>query len=70
MPLIKNKVEPTKVNLKGQEISSIIYDELQQYCEWAGITSESLAIEEALAYVFKSDKEWKAAKKAKATDLA
>lgn len=63
MPLIKNKAPQTKINLRGKEISSIVFKEIQDYCQWAEIDDIGLFLEEASIHVFKSDKDWKSFKK-------
>lgn len=70
MPLIQNKPAVTKVNLKGKEISSEVYKTAEDYCDWAAIDDMSVLLEEALLYVFKSDKEWKAFNKNKSKKSA
>jgi hypothetical protein len=57
MPLIKNKLPQTKTNLRGKEISTDVYHQIEQYCEWANVDDISIFFEEAALHIFKSDKE-------------
>ncbi|HHF7380142.1 TPA: hypothetical protein ACPSKF_000636 [Legionella anisa] len=40
------------------EIDKDIYSEIQQYCEWIGITNIDHFFEEAATYIFSKDKDW------------
>lgn len=70
MPLIKNKLPQTKTNLRGKEISTDVYHQIEKYCEWAGIDDMAIFLEEAALHVFKSDKDWKAQQKKQVSKTA
>jgi hypothetical protein len=59
MALIKNRPPQTKTKLNGKEISTFVFNEIEQYCDWAGVKDIGVFIEEAALLVFKSDKDWK-----------
>tara|TARA_B110000908_G_C9933904_1_gene305191 strand:+ start:147 stop:350 length:204 start_codon:yes stop_codon:yes gene_type:complete len=60
MPLIKNKAPQEKTNLRGKEISSEIFSQVEKYCAWAEIQDLGVFFEEAAIHIFKLDKEFKA----------
>ena len=62
MPIISKRVSPEVIKHKV-ELEADIDSELQEYMEWAGVKNISHCIEDALRFVFKSDKEWKRFKK-------
>jgi hypothetical protein len=35
-----------------------IYNEIDEYCQWAGIRVRDYFIEKACAYIFKNDEDW------------
>ena len=59
MALIKNRPPQTKSKLNGKEISSIVYEKIEKYCQWANLKDLGIFFEEAAELVFKSDKDWK-----------
>lgn len=69
MALISNRVEKEKEKLKI-EVEAGIYNELVEYMEWAGLNNISHCMEDALSFVFKSDKEWKKYQKQKLSEKA
>lgn len=64
MALISSRVEQEKEKLKI-EIDADIFSELTAYMKWADLDNISHCIEDSLAFVFKSDKEWKKFQKGK-----
>jgi hypothetical protein len=58
MALISAKKIADKEKIKI-EINKEIYTEIQNYCEWAGITDLDHFFEEAATFIFSKDKEWK-----------
>ena len=62
MAIISNRKEQEKEKLKV-EIDSSIYKELNDYMKWAKLNNISHCIEDALSFVFKSDRDWKKFKK-------
>lgn len=65
MPILSKRVSPDRVKHKI-EIEEDVNSELHDYMKWAEIKNISHCIEDALRFVFKSDKEWKKHKKEKA----
>lgn len=58
MALINAKKLQIKEKIKI-EINKEIYTEIQNYCEWAGISVVDHFFEEAANFIFSKDKEWK-----------
>lgn len=44
-------------------ISENVYNEITDYCEWAGIKYRDYFIEQACQYIFANDNDWKNHKK-------
>jgi len=65
MPIISKRVSPEIIKHKV-ELEADVDSELQEYMKWAGVKNVSHCIEDALRFVFKSDKEWKRLKKEQA----
>ena len=58
MSLIQPKpLEEEKTQLRIR-LKSNICQEIEQYCQWAGIKYRDYFIEQACLFVFKQDKEW------------
>lgn len=57
MALIAAKKIKDKEKIK-LEIDKDIYSEIQQYCEWIGISNIDHFFEEAATYIFSKDKDW------------
>lgn len=45
------------------ELEKGVVQNINAYCEWAGLESMDLFLQEAAQYVLKKDKEWQAARK-------
>lgn len=58
MALISNKSQTNKQKIKVQ-IDAVVLEDIQRYCEWAGVEMDFF-LEEASRFVFAKDKEWKA----------
>lgn len=65
MPIISKRISPEVVKHKI-ELEAEVNSELQEYMKWAEVKNISHCIEDALRFVFKSDKEWKKFKKEQA----
>ncbi|HSH83848.1 MAG TPA: hypothetical protein VK979_01625 [Guyparkeria sp.] len=61
MALIKAKESGKRVT-KRMSLPEHLDAELQDYCEWAGVTEKDF-LEQAVAHVFSSDADWKRHKK-------
>jgi hypothetical protein len=64
MAIIKVKGIKNKQNI-ATKVNQEILQQIEQYCEWAGIYDLGFFIEEAAHYVFRKDKEWKEYKESK-----
>lgn len=62
MAIISSRIEREKEKIK-LEIDADIYQELNDYMKWANLDNISHCIEDALSFVFKSDRDWKKFKK-------
>ena len=67
MAIISNRIEREKEKIK-LEIDADIHQELIDYMKWANLDNISHCIEDALSFVFKSDRDWKKFKKQKASE--
>ncbi|KTD18425.1 hypothetical protein [Legionella jordanis] len=63
MPIINSTRVQKKEKIKA-EISSEIFDMINEYCTWANIDDVGFFIEEAASFVFAKDRDWKQYKKA------
>ena len=60
------KIKPTRNNqLIKTKIDAEVFQEVKDYCEWAGIFDLGFFIEEIAKCIFKNDIEWKQYQKAK-----
>ena len=58
MALITAK-KPSDVEKVKIEINKNIYEEIQSYCQWAGIDKIDHFFEEAATFIFSKDRDWK-----------
>ena len=65
MALISAQATNKKTKLKAKEINSEVYNEMIEYCEWAGLNDQAYFIEESAKNIFKNDADWKKFKKNK-----
>lgn len=61
MPLIKPK-EDVEFTQKRYRFDTNLLNEIQSYCDWAGIKNDNQFLEEAALYVLKKDKDWQKSK--------
>lgn len=59
MPIINADRLQKKTKLKV-EISHEIYEKMEEYCAWANIADMGYFVEEAVAFIFAKDRDWKA----------
>lgn len=57
MPLIHKEQEIPKKGQVRVRLQNNVLDEMQAYCQWAGVTLDHF-LEEAALFVFRKDKSW------------
>lgn len=57
MPIIKAKEKTTKEQIR-LSIEKNIFEEIRQYCEWAGVQKADDFFEQAAQYILSKDKDW------------
>lgn len=60
MPLIKPNND--ELLQRRYRFSKSLLDEINDYCEWAGVKNDNQFLEEAAMYVLKKDRDWQKAK--------
>jgi hypothetical protein len=63
MPIINSARVQKKVKIKA-EISSEMFNLINEYCTWANISDVGFFIEEAASFIFAKDRDWRQYKKA------
>jgi len=49
-------------------MSQAVYDEISEYCQWAGIRFKDYFIEQSCKYIFSNDNDWKTYKENKSRE--
>jgi hypothetical protein len=56
--------EPSEEKIQFRlRISETVYQEIEEYCQWAGIKYKDYFIEQACKYIFANDEDWKSHRK-------
>ena len=63
MPIINKARFQKKEKIKA-DVNSEVFDKINAYCAWANIDDIGFFIEEAAAFIFSKDRDWKQHQKA------
>lgn len=58
MPLIEQQKTDTEKTPWRIRLRASIADEIEAYCQWAGIKYRDYFIEQACSHIFRNDHEW------------